>query len=709
MARELPALRALMFDGQPPVLSRALRYGAGWKRVRQALVRAQGHPGLLELDDAAVTAPTAPLAQATPLAEAARARAERGIGEWAVATLTVLPFDVQLMAWLVAGLEPDDRRLPVINGTWPALWRRLGRAAAPPAPGPLLDTLSAVTLTGHDDHAGPGAPPGHAVLMHPVIAAAIRPETPADVRDAADDELGAYWRQTAGRAGQEAEDRFRTALAALPYLARRRDWDGAAALLDDAILHGARPAGGQDSVLPELRQVARFTAGPGAFAALALVTRPADQAEASRLLEESLDRAVSASDYPLAWMVAGHLADAFRDAGHLDQALAVAARQQQYAQAAGLGPWTELAGQGRRLVILSRMRRREQVLAEMTAVRDRMRRLPEENAGGEHPSIVPWAVREPILDTNRDCALTFGKWQEALDIGAEIHNSQRRRGASAHKLAIARFFDFYPLIRLRRLSEAARLLVECQQVFEDRGDTGNLSHVFSARAELERVLGHPDDAVRFARTALGLTYTRTIPDAIADAHQRLARYLRGVGASPEEQQAHWLAAVLLYRLGTDQAPDFIMLSVPPGLRGGRGQRRQPDIADPHPWSVGEVIETAEQTSGVHLAELITTMEPDATTVDRTLTAILDSTGQALATAAIREWGSQLFATFGGYELATAPGTASLVNRFRRWLGSEPDQDQPPEVGALRARRWRRSKSPRQGPALGRAEHPVDFH
>jgi CHAT domain/AAA ATPase domain len=693
LARELPALRALMFDGQPPVLSRALRYGAGWKRVRQALVRVQGHPGLLELDDAAVTAPTAPPAQAATLAQAARARAERGIGEWAVATLTVLPFNVQLMAWFVAGLEPDDRRLPVINGTWPALWRRLGRGAAPPGPGPLLGTLSAVTVTGHDDQAGPGALPGHAVLMHPVIAAAIRRETPADVRDAADDELGAYWRQTAGRAGNEADDRFRAALAALPYLARRRDWDGAAALLDDAIRHGARLVGGQDSALPELRQVARFTAGPGAFAALALVTRPADQAEASRLLEESLGRAISASDYPLAWMVAGHLADALRDAGHLDQALAVAARQQHYAQAAGLGPWTELAGQGRRLVILARMRRREQVLAEMAGVRDRMRRLPEENPRGEHPSIVPWAVREPILDTSRDCALAFGKWQVALDIGAEIQDSQRRRGASPRELARARFFDSYPLIRLRRLSEAARLLVDCQQVFGDQGDTGNLSHVFSARADLERALGHPDDAVRFARSALRLTYTRTIPDPIADAHQRLARYLRDAGASPEEQQAHWLAAVLLYRLGTDQAPDFIMLSTPPGLRDGRGQRRQPDIADPHAWSVGEVIETAEQTSGVHLAELITAMEPDAATVARALTAILDSAAQAFVTAAIRAWGSQLFGTFGGYELATAPGTASLVNRFRRWLGSQPDQDQPPEAGVLRARTWRRLEGP----------------
>jgi hypothetical protein len=669
LARELPVLRALMFDGQPPALGRISRSGAGWERVREALDRAAGHPGLLELDDAAVSA------QAEPLARAERERAERGIGEWAAATLGVLPLDAKLMASFVAGLEPRDRRSPVINGTWAGLWRRLGRPAAPPGPGPLLDTLSAAMLAGHDDdQAGPDC------LLHPVVAAAIRRETPASARDAADSELGAYWRETAGQAGTRAG----AALAALPYLTRRRDWDSAAALLGDAIRHGALPTGSEASYLPELRQVARFTAAPAVIAALALVTQPADQAQARRLLEDSLGSADSAADYPLAWLVAGHLADALRDTGHLDQALDVVARQEQYAQAAGLGPWTKLAGQGRHLGVLARMERNEQVLAEMTGVRDRMRRLTEEDTSQELPSIVPWAVREQILDTGRACALAFSKWQEALNIGAEIQDSQCRRGASRHELAITRFFDAYPLIRLRRLTEAARLLVECQQVFEDKGDTGNLSHVFTERADLDAALGHADEAVRFARNALRMTYTKTIPDPIADAHQRLARYLGTVGGPPEEQQAHWLAAAVLYRLGgKDHALDDLMLSAARGLRGGRGPWHQPGIADPHPWTLAELIDAAEQTSGVHLAELITVMEPDADTVTRTLTAILDSAaGQGPATAAIRASGRQLFANFGGYEVATDPGVASLANRFRRWLGSQADQERKPEAGSL---------------------------
>jgi tetratricopeptide (TPR) repeat protein len=661
LARELPALRTLMFDGQAPGLARIFR-GAGWKRVREALDRAQGHPGLLELDEAAVSV------------RAERERAEHAIAEWAAATLAILPSSAKLMASFVAGLEPGDRRLPVIEGTWPGLWRRLGRPAAPPSPAPLLDTMAAAALAGRD---------GQACLPHPVIAGAIRRETPAGMRDAADSELATHWQQAVNQAGDGAW----AALAALPYLTRRQDWNGAAALLDDAIRHGARPARSENSYLPELRRVARFTPAPATDTAMALAIQRADQAEARRLLERSLDGAGSAGDNSLAWLVAGYLADALRDDGHLDEALAVAARQEQYAQAAGLGPWTELAGDGRRLVILARMRRHGQVLAEMTGVRDRMRRLTGEDTSREHPSIVPWAIRERILDTCRDCALAFGKWQEALDVGAELQDAQRRRGASRHELGRSRFFDAYPLIRLRRLTEAARLLVECQQVFEDAGDAGNLSHVFSERADLEAALDHPDDAVRLARNALRMTYTRTIPSPIADAHQRLASYLGDAGRPPEEQQAHWLAAALLYRLGgMDQAPDFVMRSAPSGLRGEHGPRRQPGVADPHPWSLAEVIDAAGQTSGVHLAELITAMEPDADTVTRALTAILDApAGPGPAAAGIRSWGRELFRELGGYELATDPVVGSVVNRLRRWRGSQTDQEQQPETGLLHGR------------------------
>jgi hypothetical protein len=417
--------------------------------------------------------------------------------------------------------------------------------------------------------------------------------------------------------------------------------------------------------------------------ALALVTQPADQPAARRLLEDSLAGAESAGDYSLAWMIARHLADAFRDSGHPDQALAVLTRQEQYAQAAALGPWTRLAGHSRRLAVLARMGRKEQVLVEVTAERDRMRRLAEAPTSGELPGIVPSMVRERILGIGRDCALAFRRWPDALDFGAEIQESQRQRRASRPELTRIRLFDAYPLIRLRRLTEAAELLVECQQVFEDNGDFGNLSHVFTERADLESELRHADAAVRFARSALRMTYARTIPDPITDAHQRLARYLRAVGGPPEEQQAHWLAAALLRRLSDeDRGLDDLMIFAPRGLRVGHGPWHQPGTAGPPPRSLADLIDIAEQTSGVHLAELIAAIEPDTGTVNRALTAILDSAaGQGPAAAIFRAQGRQfLFEDLGGYELASNPDVVSLVNRFRGWLGSQANQNKAPEEG-----------------------------
>jgi hypothetical protein len=189
--------------------------------------------------------------------------------------------------------------------------------------------------------------------------------------------------------------------------------------------------------------------------------------------------------------------------------------------------------------------------------------------------------------------------------------------------------------------------------------------------------------VRFARSALRMTYTRTIPDPIADAHQRLARYLRAVGGPPEEQQAHWLAAALLRRLSDeDRALDDLMLLVPRGLRVGHGPRRRPGTAGPPPRSLADLIDIAEQTSGVHLAELIAAIEPDTGTVTRALTAILDSAaGQGPAGASLRvQARGFLFEELGGYELASNPGVVSLVNRFRRWLGPQANQNKTPEEG-----------------------------
>lgn len=608
LARQTPVLRPLVLDDS----------GDGPQRLREVLDRVQGHPGLLEAG------------------EAAAARTEQDIGEWATATLAALAPDAALMARFIAGLEPRDRRLAVISRNWRELWRRLARPGAAPGPGPLLDTVAAAALTGREKSRP----------LHPAAAAAIRHETPDGTRAAIDRTLAEYW--------ETSEQDSATDLAALPYLIRLEDWDSAAVLLGDAIRRGALRPGGSGDFLPDLRQVAASTAAAAAPAALALALRFADGAEARRLMETSLASAESVNDYALAWRMAGYLASLILDTGRAEQALDVAVRQERYARAAGLGPWTRLAGQSVRLDIMVRLKRNEQALVEVSVARDRMRRLPEEAASGELPGIVPWAVREDILRVGHSCALAFGKWEQAVGIGTEVTDSQRRRGADRAEIARTRFYNAFPLIRLRRLTEAAELLVESQQAFEDTGNNGMLGLVFRERADLEMMLKHPDSAVRFARTALRLAYTSTTRAPIASAHEGLAFCLRAVGDA-EEERAHWLAAVLVYRLsGLDRAPDNIMLGLPLS------------VIDNLP-ALAEVTEIAERSSGVHLAELIAQLEPDTEAVERMLAEIRRTALSKLSAATARSLGRQVFARLGGYELAADPGVASVVNRFRRWL------------------------------------------
>ena len=121
-----------------------------------------------------------------------------------------------------------------------------------------------------------------------------------------------------------------------------------------------------------------------------------------------------------------------------------------------------------------------------------------------------------------------------------------------------------------------------------------------------------------------------------------------------------------------------MIFAPRGLRVGRGPRRQPVAAGPPPYSLADLIDSAEQTGGVHLAELIAAIEPDMDTVIRALTAILDSAaGQGPAVAIFRAQARQfLFEDLGVYELASNPDVVSLVNRFHGLAGvpGRPEQD-----------------------------------
>jgi hypothetical protein len=227
-----------------------------------------------------------------------------------------------------------------------------------------------------------------------------------------------------------------------------------------------------------------------------------------------------------------------------------------------------------------------------------------------------WNVREFILNASHTSALALRDWQQCLDLNAEILASAQQRGAGAYEIACHRFNDAWPLIGLGRLAEAGPLLRDCQQVFEDQRATDMLAAVLGARAGLEGKLGHRENAVDLARTGLRLGYARPGPRAIAVGHHNLALYLGKAGGDPAGQRAHRLAAALIRQLA-GLADDLARTQ-----RALAGELREDPGTEPLPATLAEVIKVAEQTDGVHLADLLTALQPDAQATEAALAQIL---------------------------------------------------------------------------------------
>jgi tetratricopeptide (TPR) repeat protein len=529
----------------------------------------------------------------------------------------------------------------VLEATWGNLWRRLDRPGDPPDPEPLLETLATAALI-QPEMAGPArsSQPGDSGLpllvtyrMHPGVVAAIGTvldSATLDVREAADAGLAAFWLAVADQAqeregGEDSGMVVWAGLAAAPYLLRRRNWDTASELLERATLRDHSP-GVIQAALPALRHIAATTGTPKDQAVLARALMTADPAQAEPLLRDALHRAVGGDEYWPASVIAGDLVTLLRNTGRLREALDMAGQMAGYTRQAGLGPWTQLGDQARRLQILSLMGEHEQVTAETAVLRTRMRDLsaavPARPASDE--AVNPWNVREVILDTGHTSALALGRWQQGLDLNAEIHASKQQRGAGLHEITRFRFNNAGPLIRLGRLADADRLLGECQQVFEDHRDTTMLAMVLSTRADLEDELGHRGAAADLERTAIRLRYAQPDPRDIAVSHHNLALYLRAAGADPRVQRAHRLAAALIRQL-TGMTYDLADTQ-----RVLAAELRAPGGAGPLPATLAEVIRAAEQTDGVRLGELITALQSDAQVAEEALAQILRTTADPTA-------------------------------------------------------------------------------
>ena len=317
--------------------------------------------------------------------------------------------------------------------------------------------------------------------------------------------------------------------------------------------------------------------------------------EAERRQREIVTCARQQGDHRLASGAGGDLANLLRASGRLNQALEVVEAKAEDTRRAGLGPWTRLADEGRRLQVLAVMGRSDEVLAEVERLRTHMATLPLVSDVEE--AVNPWNVREGLLDTGRSAALHSKRWQQALALNADMVQLRAVRGATALERARTRYNDYFPLLRLQRVDDARKLLQECRKVFEDERQVEMLGKIYSALADLEDKMGDRATAVRFEELALGYKYQHGDPEGCAVSHHNLANYL--------EREGDDLARALAHRL----ADATIMVQTRSGGLSTTLHNLRHVNLPPAPPPFAEVVAQVERVPGVRFAALCERLPP----------------------------------------------------------------------------------------------------
>ena len=396
------------------------------------------------------------------------------------------------------------------------------------------------------------APAARRFRVHPAVAEVGRRAAPGPVTRAADLEFGDYWKATflqayeaemtgAGRRVVEAGRR------AVPYLLRAERWQEAAALLERVIDRDRSPAT-VAFALPRLREIASATEGTqrGLINAGILgkaLFKAGQVGESEALLRELLEHCDEEGEFRLASSGCGVLLNLLLNTGRHEEALEIARRKADLTRCAGLGPWTPLSDETRTLQVLTAMDRNEEVLEQVEGLKERIAELPKERSGGQPE---PWNVHEATLDTGRAAAINLGRWETALNLGAEILRLRVERGAEPVELASVRFNDCVPLIRLERFGAAREVLEACRSAFEQAGEVGNIGKALGGLADLEDKQQNLREAVGFEEIALRYAYQAGDPGDCAISHNNLANYLERSGAAADRVLVHHLAAALIF-------------------------------------------------------------------------------------------------------------------------------------------------------------------
>jgi len=289
-------------------------------------------------------------------------------------------------------------------------------------------------------------------------------------------------------------------------------------------------------------------------------------------------------------------------------------------------------------------------------------------ATSQQPETVnPFAVREILLGTGRSAARNLRRWQEALDLNAEVLASMTTRGAPQTAIARAWFNDYGSLLRLGRLDEAVELLMHCRRVFEDADDIEMLGNVLSALADAEDKRGHRDVAAGLERDALRYTYLANDVDGIQVSHHNLGNYLHRSG-QPAAALAHHLSSALLCQVTGTAGAEQSVESAGRDLRAGGDGAVPADVA--------ELCRAAGQVPGVYLDRLLAALTDPQTAED----ALRELTAQARARAAApppaadtARWLARWDPVTSGLA-AAARGDTGAAAAVREYLGQFQDSE-----------------------------------
>lgn len=564
----LPLDEAMLLLREMPNLGPMIQKGTGAERdlVRRTLRLVQGHPKLIELADAQA-ADTTGLSAQLDRAEVAAAGSPldrffqngdsnlppdhftQTLTDWTNNIAATLPAAACTLFQVLCCIEEEDRELWVVAANWSDIWHRLGHTDAAPD---LTATLAPLQQAALLDQTEDGT-----IRLHPGVALAGRAAAGAAMQAAVDRELVAFWvtlfQRGMNKIGQNPSAGpmiQRAGMSAFAYLSRLGKWDMASTMIEHVAHIDGSPAT-IAALLPRMQRVVEATTrqerGLVDRQVLARLLSEAGQgAMAETEMQDILAAAEAQDNFRLASAVAGQLRHLMLRTSRYQNALAMADIALACSIKAGDGSWTRLGDQGARLQIMAEMGNHQQVLDQVAILRQQMAGLGEKPENDE--SVVPYNVRETLLDTGHTAALALGEWELALDLNNAIRDSQRSRSAPPLQLAGTDFNDYGPMLRLGRLEAASSLLTHCRKAFQAAGDVAGIGKVLSAQADLQDKRRHPDTAVQLERTALRYKYSADDPRDMAISHNNLANYLGRAGGGMAEILAHRLAALAITSL-----------------------------------------------------------------------------------------------------------------------------------------------------------------